>query len=60
MSPPAGGEGDCRDYPLPIVQRGINREACFFAEEDYHRHLHSGKQGRIEGQQRLEEQAMRK
>ena len=23
------------DYPLHIVQRGINREPCFFAEEDY-------------------------
>jgi putative transposase len=26
--------------PLHIVQRGINREACFFAEEDYHCYLH--------------------
>jgi putative transposase len=23
------------EYPLHIVQRGINREPCFFAEEDY-------------------------
>lgn len=28
------------DQPLHIVQRGINREACFFAEEDYHCYLH--------------------
>ena len=28
------------DYPLDIVQRGINREPCFFAEEDYHCYLH--------------------
>ena len=28
------------DYPLHIVQRGINREPCFFAEEDYHCYLH--------------------
>lgn len=27
-------------YPLHIVQRGINREPCFFAEEDYHCYLH--------------------
>jgi glycosyltransferase involved in cell wall biosynthesis len=27
-------------YPLHIVQRGINREACFFAEEDYACDLH--------------------
>ena len=26
--------------PLHIVQRGHNREACFFAEEDYHTYLH--------------------
>ena len=26
--------------PLHIVQRGINREPCFFAEEDYHCYLH--------------------
>ena len=26
--------------PLHIVQRGHNREACFFCEEDYHSHLH--------------------
>ena len=26
--------------PQHIVQRGINREACFFAEEDYHCTLH--------------------
>ena len=26
--------------PLHIVQRGHNREACFFAEEDYHAYLH--------------------
>ncbi len=28
------------DYPLHIVQRGINREPCFFAEEDYQCYLH--------------------
>ena len=27
-------------YPLHIVQRGINREACFFTDEDYHCYLH--------------------
>ena len=26
--------------PLHIVQRGHNREPCFFAEEDYHAYLH--------------------
>ena len=26
--------------PLDIVQRGHNREPCFFSEEDYSRHLH--------------------
>jgi len=26
--------------PLHIVQRGHDREACFFAEEDYHAYLH--------------------
>ncbi len=28
------------DVPQHIVQRGINREPCFFAEEDYHCYLH--------------------
>ena len=28
------------NVPLHIVQRGINREPCFFAEEDYHCYLH--------------------
>jgi putative transposase len=28
------------DHPLHIVQRGINREPCFFAEEDYQCYLH--------------------
>jgi hypothetical protein len=28
------------DRPLHIVQRGINREPCFFADEDYHCYLH--------------------
>ena len=28
------------DVPLHIVQRGHNREACFYAEEDYHTYLH--------------------
>lgn len=28
------------DYPLHIVQRGINREPCFFTDEDYHCYLH--------------------
>lgn len=26
--------------PLHIAQRGHNREACFFAEDDYHAYLH--------------------
>lgn len=28
------------NVPLHIVQRGHNREPCFFAEEDYHAYLH--------------------
>ena len=28
--------------PLHIVQRGHNREGCFFCEEDYHSYLHWG------------------
>lgn len=28
------------NIPLHIVQRGHNREPCFFAEEDYHTYLH--------------------
>ena len=28
------------DVPLHIVQRGHNRETCFFAEEDYYAYLH--------------------
>lgn len=28
------------DQPLHIVQRGHNREACFFAGADYHACLH--------------------
>ncbi len=28
------------EIPLHIVQRGINREPCFFAEEDYHCYFH--------------------
>ena len=28
------------DYPLHIVQRGINREPCFFTDEDRHCYLH--------------------
>jgi putative transposase len=28
------------DVPLHIVQRGHNREPCFFAEEDYNAYLH--------------------
>lgn len=28
------------DHPLHIVQRGINREPCFFAEEDFQCYLH--------------------
>ena len=28
------------ETPLHIVQRGINREPCFFAQEDYHCYLH--------------------
>lgn len=28
------------EVPLHIAQRGINREPCFFAEEDYHCYLH--------------------
>ena len=27
------------DIPQHVVQRGINREPCFFAEEDYHCYL---------------------
>jgi putative transposase len=26
--------------PLHIVQRGHNREPCFFVEDDYHAYLH--------------------
>ena len=26
--------------PQHLVQRGVNREPCFFAEEDYHCYLH--------------------
>lgn len=28
------------DIPQHIVQRRINREPCFYAEEDYHCYLH--------------------
>ena len=28
------------NIPLHIVQRGHNREPCFFGEEDYHAYLH--------------------
>lgn len=28
------------DIPQHLVQRGVNREPCFFAEEDYHCYLH--------------------
>lgn len=28
------------EVPQHVVQRGINREPCFFAEEDYHFYLH--------------------
>ncbi|MBU1215254.1 MAG: transposase [Gammaproteobacteria bacterium] len=28
------------EVPQHVVQRGINREPCFFAEEDYHSYLH--------------------
>ena len=28
------------EVPQHIVQRGINREPCFFADEDYHYYLH--------------------
>jgi putative transposase len=28
------------DVPLHVVQRGHNREPCFFAEEDFHTYLH--------------------
>jgi len=28
------------DYPLHIVQCGINREPCFFTDEDYYCYLH--------------------
>lgn len=37
------------DVPLHIVQRGHNREPCFFAEEDYHAYLHWLKQGTDHG-----------
>jgi putative transposase len=36
--------------PLHIVQRGHNRDACFFAEEDYHTYLHCLKQALSEAQ----------
>lgn len=32
-------------YPQHVVQRGHNREACFFAEEDYQFYLHWLKKG---------------
>lgn len=28
------------DIPQHLVQRGVNREPCFFADEDYHCYLH--------------------
>jgi putative transposase len=28
------------DVPLHVVQRGHNREPCFFAEVDFHTYLH--------------------
>ena len=28
------------DVPLHIVQRGHNREPCFYSEDDYHSYLH--------------------
>ena len=28
------------DYPLHVVQRGINRGSCFFSDEDYEIYLH--------------------
>src|SRR3990167_7309989 len=28
------------DIPQHLVQRGVNREPCFFAEEDYHCYIH--------------------
>lgn len=28
------------DIPQHLLQRGVNREPCFFAEEDYHCYLH--------------------
>ena len=28
------------EVPQHVVQRGINREPCFFADEDYHCYLH--------------------
>lgn len=28
------------EIPQHLVQRGVNREPCFFAEEDYHCYLH--------------------
>ncbi len=34
--------------PLHLVQRGHNREPCFFAEEDYHSYLHWLKQALAE------------
>lgn len=36
--------------PLHIVQRGHNREACFFAEEDYYTYLHWLKEALAEAQ----------
>ena len=39
--------------PLHIVQRGHNRQACFFAEEDYHTYLHWLREALAEQQCRL-------
>ncbi|MGB7815667.1 MAG: transposase [Methylotenera sp.] len=35
--------------PQYIVQRGVNREPCFFADEDYHSYLHWLKKAAWEG-----------
>ena len=32
------------DVPQHVIKRGNNREACFYAEEDYWRYLHDLKE----------------
>ena len=35
--------------PLHVIQRGNNRQACFFAEEDYRFYLYWLKKGKQKG-----------